>query len=150
LRIVNLSQINLEVRRAAVRVAIAQVDIARLRLNPPVRPDQPSRTSPTAARDLVSALTDLLNAQNDLLNVWVSYEVLRVLIEFEMGIMEIDDQGIWIDPTSYDNLHYESLPVLDRVDQAAFLGDSSISMKTGKASANDSKQLTPVIVEFQE
>ncbi|MDA8696898.1 TolC family protein [Rhodopirellula sp.] len=150
LRIVNLSQINLEVRRAAVRVAIAQVDIARLRLNPPVRPDQPSRTSPTAARDLVSALTDLLNAQNDLLNVWVSYEVLRVLIEFEMGIMEIDDQGIWIDPASYDNLHYESLPVLDRVDQAAFLGDSSISMKTGKASANDSKQLTPVIVEFQE
>lgn len=98
LRIIKLSQINLEVRRAAVRVAIAQVDIARLSLNPPVRPNQPSRTSPTAARDLVSALTDLLNAQNDLLNVWVSYEVLRVLIDFEMGTMELDPTGVWIDP----------------------------------------------------
>ena len=76
LRIIKLSQINLEVRRVAVQVAIAQVDIARLRLNPPVRPDEPTRTSPTAARDLVSALSDLLDAQNDLLNVWVSYEVL--------------------------------------------------------------------------
>lgn len=98
LRIINLSQINLEVRRAAVQVAIAQVDIARLRLNPPVRPDQPSRTSPTAARDLVSALTDLLDAQNDLLNVWVSYEVLRVLLDFEMGTMQLDPTGVWIDP----------------------------------------------------
>lgn len=98
LRIINLSQINLEVRRAAVQVAIAQVDIARLKLNPPVRPGQASRTSPTAARDLVSALTDLLDAQNDFLNVWVSYEVLRVLLDFEMGTMRLDPQGVWIDP----------------------------------------------------
>ncbi len=98
LRIIKLSQINLEVRRAAVQVAIAQVDIARLRLNPPVRPDQPSRTSPTAARDLVSALSDLLDAQNDLLNVWVSYEVLRVVLDFEMGTMQLDPTGIWVDP----------------------------------------------------
>ncbi len=98
LRIIKLSQINLEVRRVAVQVAIAQVDIARLRLNPPARPDQPARTSPTAARDLVSALTDLLDAQNDLLNVWVGYEVQRVLLDFEMGTMQLDPTGVWIDP----------------------------------------------------
>ncbi len=98
LRIVTLSQINLEVRRVAVQVAIAQVDIARLRLNPPVRPNQPSRASPTAARDLVSALSDLLDAQNDLLDIWVSYEVLRVLLDFEMGTMQLDPEGIWMDP----------------------------------------------------
>jgi hypothetical protein len=102
IRIIQLSQINLEVRRAAVAVAIAQVDIARLSLNPPVRPNQPTRTSPTAARDLVSALTDLLNAQNDLLNVWVSYEVLRILIDFEMGTMQLDASGVWIDPGEVD------------------------------------------------
>jgi hypothetical protein len=102
-RIINLSQINLEVRRAAVQVAIAQVDIARLRLNPPVRPNQPSRTSPTAARDLVSALTDLLDAQNDLLNVWVSYEALRILLDFEMGTMQLDPVGMWIDPGPWTN-----------------------------------------------
>jgi outer membrane protein TolC len=98
LRIIKISQINLEVRRVAVQVAIAQVDIARLRLNPPVRPDQPTRASPTAARDLVSALTDLLDAQNDLLNVWVGYEVQRVLLDFEMGTMQLDPTGVWIDP----------------------------------------------------
>ncbi len=98
LRIIELSQINLEVRRTAVQVAIAQVDVARLSLNPPVRPNQASRTSPTAARDLVSALSDLLDAQNDLLNVWVSYEALRILLDFEMGTMQLDPTGIWIDP----------------------------------------------------
>ncbi|MEO1530156.1 MAG: TolC family protein [Planctomycetota bacterium] len=97
LRIITLSEINLEVRRAAVQVAIAQVDIARLKLNPPVRPNQPTRTSPTAARDLVSALTDLLDAQNDFLNVWVANEVLRVLLDFEMGTMQLDPMGVWID-----------------------------------------------------
>lgn len=98
LRIIQLSQINLEVRRAAVQVAIAQVDIARLRLNPPVQPGKVSRASPTAARDLVSALSDLLDAQNDFLSVWVSYETLRVLLDFEMGTMQLDPTGIWIDP----------------------------------------------------
>lgn len=98
LRIAALSRINLEVRRTAVQVAIAQVDIARLKLNPPLRPNQQSTTSPTAARDLVSALSDLLDAQNDFLNVWVNYEVLRVLLDFEMGTMQLDPTGVWIDP----------------------------------------------------
>lgn len=98
LRIVTLSQINLEVRRVAVQVAIAQVDIARLKLNPPSKPGKTSVASPTAARDLVSALTDLLDAQNDFLNVWVSNEVLRVLLDFEMGTMQLDPNGVWIDP----------------------------------------------------
>lgn len=97
IRTLMLSEINLEVRRAAVQVAIAQVDIARLKLNPPVRPDQPSRTSPTAARDLVSALTDLLDAQNDFLNVWVANEVSRILLDFEMGTMQLDPTGVWVD-----------------------------------------------------
>ena len=97
IRTLRLSEINLEVRRAAVQVAIAQVDIARLKLNPPVRPNQPSRTSPTAARDLVSALTDLLDAQNDFLNVWVANEVLRILLDFEMGTMQLDPTGVWVD-----------------------------------------------------
>ena len=116
LRIIKLSQINLEVRRAAVQVAIAQVDIARLRLNPPVRPNQPSRTSPTAARDLVSALTDLLDAQNDLLNVWVSYEVLRVLLDFEMGTMELNPNGGWLDPGPIQQGSSPGIPLTDDFD----------------------------------
>ena len=150
LRIVKLSQINLEVRRAAVRVAIAQVDIARLRLNPPVRPNQPTRTSPTAARDLVSALTDLLNAQNDLLNVWVSYEVLRVLIEFEMGTMEIDEQGIWLDPSSQGREYQEILPPAGGGSSVGEMDSLDPSFFEDSLVDEESNRLLPVLVEFQE
>ncbi len=100
LRIIDLSQVNFEIRRAAVLVAISQVTQARLRLIEPPRGvvAGPPTTSPTAARDLVSALNDLLDAQNDMLNAWVSFEVLRVLLDFEMGTMQLNQEGLWIDP----------------------------------------------------
>lgn len=104
LRIIDLAQINFEIRRAAVLVAASQVAQARLRLAEP--PKQPlaagvaaqAQTSPTAARDLVSALNDLLDAQNDFLNSWIGFEVLRVLLDFEMGTMQLNQEGLWIDP----------------------------------------------------
>lgn len=104
LRIVDLSQINFEIRRAAVLVAVSQVTQARLRLvEPPKGPVAAGvvavgQTSPTAARDLVSALNDLLDAQNDFLNAWVGFEVLRVLLDFEMGTMQLNQEGLWVDP----------------------------------------------------
>lgn len=104
LRIVDLSQINFEIRRAAVLVAVSQVTQARLRLFEPPKGQVAagglavSQTSPTAARDLVSALNDLLDAQNDFLNAWVGFEVLRVLLDFEMGTMRLNQEGLWIDP----------------------------------------------------
>jgi hypothetical protein len=117
LRLVTLSQINLEVRRTAVQVAIAQVDIARLKLNPPVRPNEAARaSSPTAARDLVSALSDLLDAQNGFLSVWVSNEVLRILLDFEMGTMQIDATGMWIDSGPIDGTKLKMLGEPDLFD----------------------------------
>ncbi len=100
LRIIDLSQVNFEIRRAAVLVAISQVTQSRLRLVEPPRGvvAGPPTTSPTAARDLVSALNDLLDAQNDLLNAWVGFELLRVLLDFEMGTMQLNQEGLWIDP----------------------------------------------------
>ncbi|MCX7421378.1 MAG: hypothetical protein NT013_17795 [Planctomycetia bacterium] len=98
LRIIDLSQVNFELRRAAVLVAISQVTQSRLRLVEPLRPGAQAAASPTAARDLVSALNDLLDAQNDVLNAWVSFEVLRVLLDFEMGTMQLNQEGLWIDP----------------------------------------------------
>jgi len=99
MRITQLSQLNFEVRRAAVRVAIAQVDLARLRLNEPPKPGaRGAQFGATTARDLVSALGDLLDAQNDFLDVWVSFEVLRMLLDFELGTMRLDEDGLWVDP----------------------------------------------------
>jgi outer membrane protein TolC len=98
LRIVELSQLNFELRRSAVQTAISQVDLARLRLDEPPRPGAQTQFGATTARDLVSALSDLLNAQNDLLGLWVGYDVLRVLLDFEMGTMALSADGRWIDP----------------------------------------------------
>jgi len=99
LRIVELSQLNFELRRAAVQTAISQVDLARLRLDEPPKPGAPQAPfGATTARDLVSALSDLLSAQNDLLGLWIGYDVLRVLLDFEMGTMQLTADGRWIDP----------------------------------------------------
>jgi len=98
LRIVDLSQINFELRREAVQIAISQVDLARLRLDEPPRPGVQAQFGATTARDLVSALSDLLSAQNDFLGVWVSYEVLRMLLDFELGTMQLNHDGRWLDP----------------------------------------------------
>jgi hypothetical protein len=74
------------------------VDLARLRLDEPPRPGVQAQFGATTARDLVSALSDLLSAQNDFLAVWVGYEVLRMLLDFELGTMQLTDDGRWIDP----------------------------------------------------
>ena len=98
LRIVQLSQFNFELRRSAVQVAIAQVDLARLRLAEPPRPGAQAQFGATTARDLVSALTDLLDSQNDFLSLQVGYDVLRLVLDFELGTMQLDRDGVWIDP----------------------------------------------------
>jgi hypothetical protein len=109
LRQLQLDDLNFELRRAAVHVAITQVDLARLRLSEPARPvpatapgqpTQPggqSQFGDTVARDLVNALIDLLNVQNDFLSVWVDQEVQRLQLDFELGIMELDQNGLRIE-----------------------------------------------------
>jgi hypothetical protein len=109
LRQLKLDDLNFELRRAAVHVAITQVDLARLRLSEPARPVPPSApgqpTQPggqsqfgdTVARDLVNALIDLLNVQNDFLSVWVDHEVQQLSLDFVLGTMELDGRGIRIE-----------------------------------------------------
>jgi outer membrane protein TolC len=98
LRTIRLNQIDFELRRAAARVAISQVDLTQLRLQRPPRPGEESTFGATTARDLVSALSGLLGAQNDFLAVWVDYEVQRMNLDFQLGTMQLDDQGMWVDP----------------------------------------------------
>jgi hypothetical protein len=100
LRLSNLSKLNFELRRAAVQVAIAQVDLARLRLDEPPKPGATPQFGATTARDLVSALNDLLDAQNDFLSLRVGYDVLRLVLDFELGTIRTDANGLWMDPGS--------------------------------------------------
>jgi hypothetical protein len=109
LRQIKLDDLNFELRRAAVHVAITQVDLARLKLSEPARPvsaslpgqpTQPggqSQLGGTLARDLVTAIIDLLNVQNDFLSVWVDHEVQQLNLDFDLGVMELDARGVRIE-----------------------------------------------------
>jgi hypothetical protein len=103
LRLVELGQLNFELRRSAVQNALSQVDMARLKLVEPPKPGQVSEISVTTARDLVSAFADLLSAQNDFLSLYVGNEVLRMELDYELGLMEIDPAGHWVDPGAFTN-----------------------------------------------
>jgi hypothetical protein len=100
LRGMALNEANFELRRAAVRVGIDQVELTRLRLRQPPQPGVVAALSNTTARDLVSALSDLQSVQNDFLSVWVNNEVERMNLDFNMGTMQLDNRGMWIDPGS--------------------------------------------------
>lgn len=102
LRQIELNQVNFELRREALRVAVAQVESARLRLEEPPRQTQLEAGSaalgPTTAQNLLNALNALRGAQDDFLSVWVNYEVQRGLLDLSLGTMRLDEQGLWIDP----------------------------------------------------
>lgn len=95
-RSIETNQFNFEVQRFAVLAAIEQIDLNEdIRvLNEALR--QP--TGVTAARDSVSALNDLLNAQNDFLSIWINYELQRMWLDLDMGTIQLDNEGYWVDP----------------------------------------------------
>ena len=47
-------------------------------------------------------LTDSKNAQRNFLDTWVSYEVLRRNLDFDLGTMQVDARGNRIDPGTID------------------------------------------------
>lgn len=96
IRTIRLSQIDFEVRRAAVFVAIVRTDMTRLQLTEP--PAKGSSVGATTARDVQEALQSLLRAQNNFLSIWVNYEVQRMNLDLDLGTMQLDDHGQWIDP----------------------------------------------------
>ncbi len=96
IRGLELNERNFEIRRNAVRVADLQIEV-----NEDIRRLQEANgvpSGPTAARDAIQAVDALLRAQDDFLSVWVTYEVLRCTLDFNLGTMELDSEGMWIDP----------------------------------------------------
>ena len=107
LRTIRLNELNFELRRASVQLAISQVELARLQLEEPPRPGvQTVGGSDNRVQNLVGALTQLLNSQNDFLSVWVNYEVQRLSLSFNLGTMLLDAHGQWIDPGHIEASHY--------------------------------------------
>ncbi len=92
---------NMEIQRRAVTIAIRRVDKTREDLNKPPAPVQPGQQviplGPTVAQDLIFALNDLQQVQNNLISVVFNHYENRMLLYRELGILELDDCGMWID-----------------------------------------------------
>ncbi len=101
LRTLQQLEINLEIQRRAVVIAIRRVDKTREDLNKPpapVKPGEPIESlGPTVAQNLIFALNDLQTAQNAFMSVVLNHYENRMLLYRELGIMQLDDCGIWID-----------------------------------------------------
>lgn len=94
-------RVNLDIQRRAVAISIRRVDLTQEELNKPVPPPAPGEAAtqlgPTAALNLLTALSDLRNTQNNFMSVWLNYYATRMQLMRELGLMQIDEQGRWID-----------------------------------------------------
>ncbi|MGC3969618.1 MAG: TolC family protein [Pirellulales bacterium] len=92
---------NLEIQRRTVTIATRRVDQTREVLSKPPEPTVPGQAAaglgPTAALNLLTALNDLQASQNNFMSVWLNHYAGRMLLMRELGLMQLDDRGIWID-----------------------------------------------------
>jgi hypothetical protein len=102
-RLRNMAQlrVNLEIQRRAVIIAIRRVDFTRAELNRPLplpaSGAPPSTFGPTAVQNLLSALSDLSNVQNNFMSVWLNYYAERLQLVRDLGVMQLDAEGRWVD-----------------------------------------------------
>lgn len=87
-RQLQVSERQLEIDRQQIRQAALQYDNAA---------QQAARGGQNNALSLLQSLASLLNAQNRLIRDWIRYELNRLNIYRDMGIMEIDPSGLWND-----------------------------------------------------
>jgi outer membrane protein TolC len=103
LRNIRVTQLDFELRRVAVLLAAQQVDLTRRRVAAPPRIGvKEAAAGVNTGRNLVQALQGLNSAQNDLSSAWVDTETQRMNLDFDLGTMQLDDNGMWIDPGPID------------------------------------------------
>lgn len=99
-------RINLEIQRRAVAIAIRRVDQTREILNKPAPPtpagQTPTQLGPTAALNLLTALSDLRNTENNFISIWINYWADRIRLLRELGLMQTDDTGVWMQESIED------------------------------------------------
>jgi len=96
LRQLRQNQLSFEIQRFAVQNAALQISV-----NEDIRQINETLgqvSGPTAARDAVQGLQAFLNTQSQLIGVYVNYEAVRRGLDLDLGTMELDSEGLWIDP----------------------------------------------------
>ena len=102
MRNLDRNKVLFELNRQNIQVNIGAVELSRYRLEQPPRPGASVTFSQTTARDLTQAINGLNLAQNQYVLSWVQYEVLRRSLDFDLGTMQLDAAGHWIDPGVFD------------------------------------------------
>ena len=99
-----LQKINFEANRKQLQVATRNVLFQRTKIQEP--PGQQGNTlSPETAQRLIGSLQSLQGAQDGLLAVWVGYEINRSQLDLALGTMQIDENGVWVDPGAIGLIH---------------------------------------------
>ena len=102
MRNLDRNKVLFELNRQSIQVNIDAVELSRFRLEQPPRVGAAATFSQTTARDLTQAINGLNLAQNQYVLSWVQYEVLRRSLDFDLGTMQLDQSGHWIDPGTFD------------------------------------------------
>lgn len=101
--------VNLEIQRRAVAISIRRVDQTRENFNRPTPPAEPGQQvaqfGPTAALNLLTALSDLRSSQNNFMSVWLNYQAGRMRLLRDLGIIRIDDNGLWTEESVQEALN---------------------------------------------
>jgi|GEM_PF-1072844 len=90
-----------EVNRLDLRSSLQTVEFQNLDLD---NPKKAGTSSSGLANDITRGINALTRAQNSLLRTWLSYEVARLNLDFDMGTMLLDENGRGIDPGPIDSM----------------------------------------------
>lgn len=125
---------NLNTSRQAIRIAALQYDNAVEEAAAPVVQGGGSQSL-----NLLNALRDVLTAQNSLIGFWIDYEQSRLNIHRDMGIMEIDAQGVWEDELYQSRLRPVP-PVDEDVPDVQSSLDETSEQRHGNRPSGESEQ----------
>lgn len=93
-RNIKIDQLNFEVLRMSIFIAIDSVENANLNL------ESGDATDVNATQNVLDSLEMLLASQNNFMSNWVNYLGRRMQLELDTGTFRLDDQGMWIDSGS--------------------------------------------------
>ncbi|MCP4890883.1 MAG: hypothetical protein GY904_30345, partial [Planctomycetaceae bacterium] len=102
-RAINVNKANFEISRLKLATSLSTVEINNLELDAPVQPG--GRTSQTGlSNQITQGINSLTSAQNSVLSTWLTYEIARRVLDFDMGTMLLDEKGRGIDPGPIDSM----------------------------------------------
>jgi hypothetical protein len=106
LRTINLQKTSFELQRLSLEASILNLEQSNLVLEQPPRFQaggaRTQALGATTARDLTTAINQVNASQGNFLNAWLTYEVLRLNLDYDLGTIQVDPSGRWIDPENID------------------------------------------------